>query len=336
LAFSHALGKRFLSDFVVFIRGMVQSHFYLVARLLKIPYYARHLRNRRKAIIQMNIRNYVLALAVVVIARLPASAADGTTPKKEWIDGFTNTPMEADGRWHVHDPARPQPQVVTPGAAFSQNAPPPSDAEVLFAGHDLSKWQNDQGGDAKWNMNDDYVETAPRGGGIRTRGRWADFQLHVEWASPNPPVGTSQGRGNSGILINNMYEVQVLDSYQAKTYADGQAGAIYGQQPPLVNACKPPGEWQSYDIIFESPRWNDQGALTKKAVITVLHNGVVIQNHYELVGMTDGINAELPWKSLSKYPAPHAPEVFIELQDHKNPVRFRNIWIRSLHLADNP
>jgi hypothetical protein len=283
----------------------------------------------------MKAHNYIFALAVLMFLRLPASAADGGTNRPVNTDGFTDTPMQRDGKWHVHDPARPQPGVVTPGATFSQGAPAPSDAEVLFAGHDLSKWQTDRGTDAKWNMNDDYVETAPMGGGIRTRGKWADFQLHVEWAAPNPPHGSGQGRGNSGILINNMYEVQVLDSYQAMTYADGQAGAIYGQSPPLVNASKPPGEWQSYDIIFESPRWNDQGELTKKAVITVIHNGIVIQNHYELVGMTDGINRDLPWKSLSKYPAPHAPEVFIELQDHKNPVRFRNIWIRSLHLGEN-
>jgi hypothetical protein len=277
----------------------------------------------------------ILALAIFFASRQFIFAADATTNAVEKIDGFTNTPMEADGKWHVHDPNRPQPQVITPGEKFSQGAPAPSDAEVLFDGNGLGKWQNMQGADATWKTREDFVETAPNGGGIRTRGTWADFQLHVEWSSPNPPVGTSQGRGNSGILINNMYEVQVLDSYQAKTYADGQAGAIYGQSPPLVNASKPPGEWQSYDILFESPRWNEKGALTKKAIITVFHNGVVVQNHYELVGMTDGINAGEPWKSLSHYPAPHAPEVFIELQDHKNPVRFRNLWIRSMHLGEN-
>ncbi|HOB31428.1 MAG TPA: DUF1080 domain-containing protein, partial [Verrucomicrobiota bacterium] len=116
----------------------------------------------------------------------------------------------------------------------------------------------------------------------------------------------------------------------ADTYADGMAGAIYGQYPPLVNASKPPGEWQTYDIIFESPRWNEKGELIKKAVITVLHNGVMVQNREELFGITDGIHREVPWKTLSKYPAPHAPEVFIELQDHNNPVRYRNIWIREL------
>ena len=226
------------------------------------------------------IRLVLPCCAALVLCRATLVAGPDTNP----VEGFRDTPMEPGGKWHVHDPDRPQPPVVTPGATFSQSAPAPSDAEILFDGHGLAKWENNHGGDATWKTHDDYVETAPNGGGIRTRGKWADFQLHVEWASPNPPVGTSQGRGNSGILINNMYEVQVLDSYKAKTYADGQAAAIYGQSPPLVNASKPPGEWQSYDIIFESPRWNDKGELVKKALITVLHNGVVVQNHYELVG----------------------------------------------------
>jgi hypothetical protein len=247
--------------------------------------------------------------------------------------------MEPDGKWHVHDPARPQPLIVTPGATFSQGAPAPSDAEVLFDGHGLEKWENERGGPATWKTAGDYIESVPSGntmgGGIRTKGKWADFQLHVEWATPNPPQGTDQGRGNSGILINNLYEVQILDNYENKTYADGQAAAIYGQKPPLVNACKPPGEWQTYDILFESPRWNDQGELVKKACITVLHNGLAVQNHYELAGMTDGINPALPWQQATKYGPPHPPEVFIQLQDHKNPVRFRNLWIRSQHLGSN-
>lgn len=281
------------------------------------------------------MKNWPVFLLVLNLSAC-AFAAGGETNEVEQIDGFRDTPMLPGGKWHLHDPDRPQPRVVTPGATFSQNAPAPSDAEVLFDGKDLSKWQNNRGQDAAWKIQDGYVETAARGGGIRTRGKWADFQLHVEWAAPNPPHGTGQGRGNSGILINGMYEVQVLDSYQAKTYPDGQAGAIYGQSPPLVNASKPPGEWQSYDIIFESPRWNDKGELIKKAIVTVLHNGVVVQNRYEFAGMTDGINRELPWKSLSKYSAPHPPEVFVELQDHNNPVRYRNIWIRTLGETDKP
>jgi len=265
----------------------------------------------------------------------PAPAADRPTSEGEQIDGFRDTPMLPGSKWHLHDPDRPQPPVVMPGSTFSQNAPAPSDAEILFDGKDLSKWQSARGRPATWKVQDGYVETRA-GGGIRTRGKWADFQLHVEWASPTPPKGNGQGRGNSGILINGMYEVQVLDSYKAKTYPDGQAAAIYGQSPPLVNASKAPGEWQTYDIIFESPRWDEKGELVKKAIATVLHNGVVVQNHFEFTGITDGISGEVPWRSLSKYSRPHPPDVFIELQDHHNPVRFRNIWVRRLGERDKP
>ena len=248
--------------------------------------------------------------------------------------------MEPAGKWFVHDDKRPQPKIITPGKTFSQGAPAPSDAEVLFDGKGLAKWENEKGGDATWKTNADYVETIPSGktmgGGIRTRGKWEDFQLHVEWSAPNPPAGNGQSRGNSGILINNMYEIQVLDSYNVPTYADGQSAAVYGQSPPLVNSCKPPAEWQTYDILFESPRWNEKGELIKKAAVTVLHNGVVVQNHYELVGCTDGINPSVvPYRSASKYSAPHDPKVFIQLQDHNNPVCFRNIWIRPMHLGEN-
>jgi hypothetical protein len=271
---------------------------------------------------------FSLVWIACLTAGLPALAATNETEK---IDGFLDTPMIPGTPWHVHDPNRPQPPVVTPGATFSQNAPAPSDAVVLFNGKDLSQWQMVNGAAPTWNIRDGYVETKT-GGGLRTRGQWADFQLHVEFATPNPPSGTSQARGNSGILINGLYEVQILDSYQSKTYPDGQASAIYGQQPPLVNSSRPPGEWQTYDILFESPRWNDKGELIKKAAVTVLHNGVVTQNHYEYMGATDGISDVVPWRTLSKYPAPHAPEMFIQLQDHGNPVRFRNIWVRSMGL----
>ena len=282
-----------------------------------------------------NMKNKLMAFTLLAAASALQFLAQVSAAPGEAIEGFTDTPMQPNGKWHVHDPARPQPQVVTPGFSFSQAAPAPSDAEVLFDGKGLAKWQKAGGGDATWKTVDNYMETAPQGGGIRTRGKWADFQLHVEFATPKPPNGGGQGRGNSGILINQMYEVQVLDSYESKTYADGQAASIYGQSPPLVNACKPPGEWQTYDILFESPRWNEKGELTKKAVITVLHNGVVVQNRYELTGCTDGINNAVPWRTLSKYPAPHPPECFIELQDHSNPVRYRNIWIRSMHPGAN-
>lgn len=289
----------------------------------------------------MNTKGYLAPFTAIVALSAIASVALGqqnpSRPAKspEQIDGFRDTPLIPGTQWHIHDPDRPQPPVVTPGVSFSQEANPPSDAEVLFDGKDLSKWQNSHGQDATWKVQDGYLETG-RGGGIRTRGTWPDFQLHVEWAAPDPPHGTGQGRGNSGILINGMYEVQVLDSYQSKTYPDGQAGAIYGQSPPLVNASKPPGQWQTYDIIFESPRWNEQNELVKKACVTVLHNGVVVQNHYEFIGCTDGISGGVPWRTASKYVRPHPPEVFIELQDHSNPVRYRNIWIRRLRGPERP
>jgi hypothetical protein len=285
------------------------------------------------------MKRIITAAALVSVSVNYALAQAPAKPQEVVVDGvagFQDTPLLPDGKWHVHDPARPQPPVVAPGSSFSLGATAPSDAEVLVDGHGLSKWQMLNGGGAVlWKTNQDYMETAPKGGSIRTRGAWADFQLHVEWATPYPPHGEGQGRGNSGILINNMYEVQVLDSYQAKTYPDGQAGAVYGQSPPLVNACKPPGEWQTYDILFESPRWNEQGELTKKAAITVLQNGVVVQMRYELLGATDGINRAVPWRSLGRYAEPHSPEVFVALQDHANPVRYRNIWIRPMHLTGN-
>jgi hypothetical protein len=216
---------------------------------------------------------------------------------------------------------------VTPGAVFSHLAPPPSDAVILFNGSDLSKWTG-AGGAAKWKIENGYMEVAPKSGSIRTRDKFADFQLHIEFATPAKVEGNSQGRGNSGILFNGVYEVQVLDSYQNPTYPDGQCGALYGQTPPLVNASKGPGQWQSYDIIFESPRWDAGNQLVKKANVTVIHNGLVLHHKREYAGTT-------PHRANGTYD-PHAPEMFIELQDHNNPMRFRNIWLRRLGEYDKP
>ena len=249
--------------------------------------------------------------------------------------GYTNTPIIPGTPWRVHDGTRPQPRVVTPGATFSQLAPAPSDAVVLFGGKDLSQWQSSSNGPAQWKVENGYVEVVPYAGGIRTTNRFADFQLHLEFAEPAEVKGSGQGRGNSGVLINGMYEVQVVDSFNNPTYPDGQAGALYGQTPPLVNASKPPGEWQTYDIIFESPRWNADGNLVKKANVTVIQNGVVLHHKREFFGSTDGIGG-VPHKTLGAYTKPHPPEVCIELQDHHNPVRFRNIWIRALGEYDKP
>ena len=243
-------------------------------------------------------------------------------------EGYTDTPMQPDGKWHVHDPGRPIPKVVTPGKNFSQMATAPSDATVLFDGKDFSKWKSVGGGAIQWKIQDDYMESAPKSGNIRTIEEFGDFQLHVEFAEPAKVEGKGQGRGNNGLFIYGRYEIQILDSYNNPTYADGQAAAIYGQKPPLVNASKPPGEWQTYDVIWETPRW-DGTNLLKKAYVTVLHNGVVVHHRQELYGTT-------PYRAVGNYNKPHPPHGQIEFFEHNNPVRFRNIWIRPLGEYDKP
>src|SRR5579872_1954331 len=205
-----------------------------------------------------------------------------------------------------------EPKVVNPGPVGG----PPSDAIVLFDGKDLSQWN----GGEKWEIKDGFA--IPREAGITSKQGFGDCQLHVEWATPSEVTGAGQGRGNSGVYLMERYEVQVLDSYDNKTYFDGQTGSIYKQHPPLVNACRKPGEWQSYDIIFAAPRFDDQGKLVKPAYLTLLQNGVVVQNHFELLG---GTFYERP-PAYEAHPA-RAP---IHLQFHGNPVRFRNIWVREL------
>jgi hypothetical protein len=282
-----------------------------------------------------------LVFAAVVMVSASCCPAQNSQPSTDRIEGFTDTPMLPGNQWHQHDPNRPQPPIVTPADTFGQAAPAPSDAEILFDGKDLSKWQ---GGIEKnpnwayeiagWKVQDGYVEVSPPDGtDIRSREKWTDFQLHIEWSTPAPPSGHGQARGNSGILINGMYEIQILDSYNNKTYPDGQAGALYGQVPPLVNPSKPPGLWQVYDLIWQSPRCNDKGELTQKAAVTLIFNGVVVQNHAEFVGRTEGIGAGVAYKAKPFY-LPHDPAVFIQLQNHhSNPVRFRDIWVRNLNAA---
>ncbi|HXG47056.1 MAG TPA: DUF1080 domain-containing protein, partial [Methylomirabilota bacterium] len=171
--------------------------------------------------------------------------------------GYTDTPLIPGTQWHVHDGSRPQPKIVKPGATFSQMADAPSDAMVLFDGKDFSKWIGEKGPVA-WKLEGNYMETT-RTGRIRTKDEFGDFQLHLEFATPAKVEGSGQGRGNNGVNIYGRYEIQILDSYENKTYPDGQAAAIYGQTPPLVNASRPPGEWQTYDIIWEGPRWDADG-----------------------------------------------------------------------------
>jgi len=224
-------------------------------------------------------------------------------------------------KWAIHDESRPMPPVVDPGPA-GPPAPIPADAVVLFDGKDLSAWTTSKGTDPTWRVQDGYMEVTKKSGSIRTRRAFGDCQLHVEWATPAPAVGQGQDRGNSGVFLMDLYEVQVLDSYNSKTYADGMAGAIYGQYPPLVNASRKPGEWQTYDIVFHAPRFDASGGLLRPAYFTVFHNGILVQDHEELTGPTVN-KARPPYKA-------HADALPISLQDHSHPVRFRNIWVREL------
>lgn len=257
---------------------------------------------------------WLLSLGIALVGTTVGSAADG----------YKDTPIIPGTKWHVHDPDRPKPPIVTPGKTFSLMAPAPSDAVVLFDGKDFSKWQG-RDGEVKWKIEDNYMETT-RSGVIRTKDEFGDFQMHLEFATPAKVEGNGQGRGNNGVNIFGRYEIQILDSYENQTYSDGQASAIYGQTPPLVNASKPPGEWQSYDIIFESPRWEDT-KLVKKGAVSVLHNGLVVHHRRELLGRTGH-------RIMPSYDKPHPPKGFIELYEHGNPVRFRNIWIRPLREYD--
>ncbi|MBK8979147.1 MAG: DUF1080 domain-containing protein [Planctomycetes bacterium] len=240
--------------------------------------------------------------------------------------GYTDTPQLPGQPWRVHDAERPRPPAVDPGPAPAP-APVPADAVVLFDGTSLDAFQRQGGGEARWTLipadapRAGAMEVARGGGSIETKQPFGDCQLHVEWRAPAPPHGDSQGRGNSGVFLMGRYEVQVLDSYENPTYADGQAAAIYGQKPPDVNACRPPGEWQSYDIFFTAPRFAD-GELVSSAYLTVVHNGVLVQNHVALLGST-------AHRTLPSY-TPHPPQGPIVLQDHGDPVRFRNIWVRPL------
>lgn len=222
-------------------------------------------------------------------------------------------------QWGVHDESRPVPPVVTPGQTDND---PPSDAIVLFNGTDLSAWKNTKdGGDAKWTVQDGYLQVAPGAGDIETRQGFGSCQLHIEWRTPDVVSGNGQGRGNSGIFLMGKYELQVLDSYDNKTYADGQAGSIYGQKPPLVNVCRKPGQWQTYDVIFHAPVF-DGDKVVKPATVTVIQNGVLVQDHWTIEGST--------FHKVRSHYEPHADKLPLKLQDHGNPTRFRNIWIRPL------
>jgi hypothetical protein len=263
----------------------------------------------------------------IVAGLVLAAAAGAAFAFQQKSPGYDDTPFLPGDKWRVHDSKRPHPKVITPGTASTQEqaGKPPSDAVVLFDGTDLSKWRDAKGETPKWKVESGHMEVV-KGSGVWTRDEWSDFQLHIEWAAPNPPKGESQGRGNSGVYLIGQYEVQVLDSFENVTYADGQAGALYGQVPPLVNACRKPGEWQAYDILFTAPRVKE-GKLEAPAYVTVIHNGVVLHNHVAYLGPSNH-------RVVAKYGERPATKGPIHLQDHGDPVRFRNIWIRPIQAAD--
>jgi len=207
---------------------------------------------------------------------------------------------------------------ITPGAQYGA---PPSDAIVLFDGKDLSKWQAENGAAAEWAVADGAMTVVAGKGVIQTKQTFDNYQLHIEWRTPSEVKGEGQGRGNSGVFMQGIYEVQVLDSYESRTYSNGQASSIYKQTPPLVNATRGPGEWQTYDIIYTAPVFNAKGELLHAATVTVLHNGVVTQNHTRIWGNTAYIGSPT-YQAHGKGP--------IVLQDHGNPVSFRNIWVREM------
>ena len=248
-------------------------------------------------------RAFLLLLSSGILVVAPQAAAQPTT-------------------WPQHSMDRPPPPVVNPGRG-ALPLPPPGDAIVLFDSRNLSAWQADSAkGPARWAVHDDWFEVVPGTGPIETKQGFGDVQLHIEWSAPFPAEGEGQDRGNSGVFFMGRYEVQVLDSYRNRTYADGQAGAIYGQFPPLVNVSRPPGEWQSYDVVFRAPRFRADGSLDRPATMTVFHNGVLVQDHMTLLGPTSN-------RRRDPYTA-HPDRLPLALQDHGHRVRFRNVWVRVL------
>lgn len=213
----------------------------------------------------------------------------------------------------------PEPRVITPGSTAA-NAP--SDAIVLFDGKNASAWESKSGKAIEWKVDDGCLTVAAGKGEIHTKQGFGSCQLHIEWRTPAEVKGDGQGRGNSGIFFMGRYELQVLDSYNNRTYSNGQAGSIYKQLAPLVNASRPPGEWQTYDVIFTAPEFYEDGSLRSQARITVLHNGVLVQNNATIQGGTQYIGVA--------YYEKHSAAEPIILQDHGNPTSFRNIWIRPL------
>ncbi len=266
---------------------------------------------------------FVLAAAapLALIALFPAR---GQAPNHNL--GFEDTPMLPGLPWHVHDDRRPHPKVVTPS---DHCGGAPSDAIVLFDGQNLDAWtahassitHAGAAGAPEWKVENGYFEVVPHTGDIATKEKFGNVQLHVEWSEPPDIKGTSQSRGNSGVILMGLYEIQVLDPWNNPTYADGQAGAIYGQWPPLANPARKPGEWNVYDIVFEAPQFDGE-KVAQPAYFTVFMNGVLLHNHKASMG-------PMVYRQVAHY-HPHDAELPLVLQNHNSPVRFRNIWIRRL------
>ena len=275
--------------------------------------------------IQRFIRGAVNPLFLAMLALLAfggVSAACAQTPAPTPPPRVPGVPASVYA-YPPNSDDRPMPKVVTPPAQIGP-VTPPSDAIVLFDGRDLSQWASDnKNAPAPWKVADGYFEVVPRTGGIHTKQGFGDVQLHVEWSAPNPPRGTGQDRGNSGVFLQGLYEFQVLDAYDNKTYADGIPGAVYGQYAPLVSPTRKPGEWNTYDIVFHAARFDAQGKLTAPARATVILNGVLVQDNVLLTGPT-AHHARPEYK-------PTAARLPIGLQDHGHSVRYRSIWVRELN-----
>ena len=224
-------------------------------------------------------------------------------------------------QWPPNSMDRPKPPIVRVGPPGAP-VPPPSDAVVLFDGSDLSQWTAHDGTAPKWKVAPGYMEVVPGTGSLVSRRAFGSMQLHIEWATPKPPHGQGQERGNSGVFLMGLYEIQVLDGYDNVTYADGQAGAVYGQTPPLVNPARPPGEWQTYDIVFHRPLFGPDGRVVRPARVTLFYNGVLVQDETEITGRT-------VHGAVAHY-EPHQDKLPLALQDHGNPLRYRDIWVREL------
>ena len=263
----------------------------------------------RRAVVVMSVAivlGLLLACTATVLAAELVKAKDGSG-----IVGYKDTPTLPWCGFHVHDPDRPTPPRVRPGQAGGA----PSDAVILFNGTDLSQWRP-----SDWQVENGEIVAVS--GSLTTQEAFGDCQLHLEWQAPNPPVGSDWDHGNNGVMLMGLFEIQIFDTYTTPLYPDGQAASVYGQTPPKVNACVPPGQWQTYDIVFFAPVFED-GKLQSPARVTMLHNGLLVHHDQEIYGPTGH-------RILAKYDKPIEPKRPLSLSGHNNPVRFRNIWIRPL------